>query len=179
MGVARRPGGPPGSATRDLSLPAVISRTHMWSGLASDTTTHGPGQATALSRQEVPQAAPSHSWGYRQQGDGRVQLPGQCPALCSHSSAGCQLRGQLGVERRTSLDCGPLPQPGGHAGSVWPGILLSGKRKFELRLLQVIPISRLKWAPHLGRPEIGLPTPQASDLRHLIQGLTSLMYLLY
>lgn len=58
VGVAGRLGGPLGSTTWDLALPAVISRTQMWPGLASDTTTHGPGQATALSRQEVPQAAP-------------------------------------------------------------------------------------------------------------------------
>lgn len=38
-----------------------------------------------------------------------------------------------------SLDCGPLSQPGGLTGSVWPGILLSGKREFEPRLLQVTP----------------------------------------
>ena len=51
-------GAPPESTTRDLTLPAVISRTHMWPGLASGTTTHRPGQAMALSSQEVPQASP-------------------------------------------------------------------------------------------------------------------------
>lgn len=90
-----------GSAPQGLTFPAVIiSRTHVWPGLAADATTHRPGPATALSRQEVPRLPPPAAGDRRQQGGGRARVPGrECPCLLQ-------------------------PQPGGSAcgsgDSLWP-----------------------------------------------------------